>query len=307
MTQLETARPDLSGWTVGVIGLGLMGLPMARNLLAAGARVLVHNRSPGPVDALVADGAVRTAGPEDMAARTDLVILMLTDTPAVEAVAGALIGAATIGGAGAGLTIVDMGTTAVAATRALATRLEAKGGHWVDAPVSGGQLGAREGSLSIMTGAAESDFTRLLPLFQVLGQRTTHVGAVGAGQVAKAANQVIVGLTIGAVSEALALAKAAGVDPAKVRDALMGGFATSRILDLHGQRMVDGAFIPGGRATVQRKDLQQALDLAGQVGIDLPATALSRDLYDRMIALGWGDLDHSGLFKIYDQGNSDPE
>jgi 3-hydroxyisobutyrate dehydrogenase-like beta-hydroxyacid dehydrogenase len=270
--------------------------------MAAGARVVVHNRSAEPVKALVAEGAERADGPEDMAARVDLVILMLTDTPAVESVAGALIGAAR-----SGLTVVDMGTTALAATQALADRLGERGGHWVDAPVSGGQVGAQEASLSIMVGAAEADFGRLSPLFQALGRKITHVGGLGAGQVAKAANQVIVGLTIGAVSEALALSKAAGVDPAKVREALMGGFATSRILDLHGQRMIDGAFTPGGRATVQRKDLQQALDLADHLGIDLPATALSRDLYDRMIALGWGDLDHSGLFKIYGDGNADPK
>ncbi|WP_413204283.1 NAD(P)-dependent oxidoreductase [Rhodospirillum sp. A1_3_36] len=302
MANLETTSADLSSWTIGVIGLGLMGLPMARNLMAAGARVVVHSRSPAPVEALVAEGAERADGPEDLAARVDLVILMLTDTPAVDSVAGALIGAAR-----SGLTVVDMGTTALAATQGLAARLGERGGHWVDAPVSGGQLGAQEGTLSIMVGASEADFARLSPLFQVLGRKITHVGDLGAGQVAKAANQVIVGLTIGAVSEALALAKAAGVDPAKVREALMGGFATSRILELHGQRMIDGAFTPGGRASVQRKDLQQALDLAEHLGVDLPATALSRDLYDRMIALGWGDLDHSGLFKVYENGTADPK
>jgi 3-hydroxyisobutyrate dehydrogenase-like beta-hydroxyacid dehydrogenase len=293
-------RPDLTGQTIGLIGLGLMGQPMARNLLTAGARVVVHSRSPGPVDALVAEGAESVDGPAAMAGAVDRVILMLTDTPAVEAVAEGLIAAAR-----PGLTIIDMGTTAVAATHALGARLAERGGHWVDAPVSGGQGGAREATLSIMVGGAAEAIARVLPILQTLGRRITAVGGPGAGQVAKAANQVIVGLTIGAVAEALSLARAAGVDPARVREALTGGFADSRVLDLHGQRMIDGAFDPGGRATVQRKDMAQALDLAEQVGLRLPATALSRDLYDQLIARGLGGLDHSGLYRLYEDGGPD--
>ena len=223
---------------------------------------------------------------------------MATDTPAVERIVGAGDGIAD-GIAPDGL-VIDMGTTAVEATRALAKTIEGRGAHYVDAPVSGGEIGAKAGTLTIMAGGSEAAVARAMPYFQVMGASTTRVGEVGAGQIAKAANQVIVGLTIGAVAEALALAKRAGADPAKVREALQGGFAASRILEVHGQRMIDGAFTPGGKATTQRKDLQQALDLASSIGLELPATALTRDLYDRLIAAGCGDLDHSGLYTVID-------
>ena len=291
---------SLSGHVVGFIGLGLMGRPMAMNLHAAGAQVVIHNRSRAVVDVLAAEGLAPAHSPREVAERAPVVIVMATDTPAVEGIVGAGTGDGIANGIAPDGLVIDMGTTAVEATRALAKTIEARGAHYVDAPVSGGEIGAKAGTLTIMAGGSEAAVARAMPYFQVMGASTTHVGEVGAGQIAKAANQVIVGLTIGAVAEALALAKRAGADPAKVREALQGGFAASRILEVHGQRMIDGAFTPGGKATTQRKDLQQALDLASSIDLKLPATALTRDLYDRLIAAGGGDLDHSGLYTVVD-------
>lgn len=289
---------NLGGWTIGFIGLGLMGKPMCRNLQKAGAHVIVHNRSRGPVDELSAEGMEPADGPADVAAKAGTVIMMLTNTPAVEAV---LLGdGGVIESLRPGSLVIDLGTTKVLSTREFADAVKSRGGDYVDAPVSGGTIGAEGGSLTIMAGGSNEAVARAQPVFDVLGAKTTHIGDVGGGQIAKAANQMIVGLNIGAVAEALTLARKAGADPALVRAALQGGFADSRILEVHGQRMIDGAFEPGGRSTVQRKDLDQALELAATLGLDLPATALCRDLYDRMIETGHGDLDHSALIKAID-------
>ena len=288
----------LSGHIVGFVGLGLMGRPMATNLHAAGAEVVIHNRSRAVVDALEAQGLSPARSPREVAERAPVVVVMATDTPAVERIVGADDGIAN-GIAPDGL-VIDMGTTAVVATRELAASIEGRGAQYVDAPVSGGEVGAKAGTLTIMAGGSQPAVARAMPYFEVMGARVSHVGDAGAGQIAKAANQVIVGLTIGAVAEGLALARRAGADPARVREALQGGFASSRILELHGQRMIDGAFTPGGKATTQRKDMQEALDLASSIGLELPATALSRDLYDRLIAAGGGGLDHSGLYTVID-------
>lgn len=284
----------VTGRTVGFIGLGLMGRPMARNLAKAGASLVIHSRSPGPVEELAGEGMSPAAGPAEVAARADTVILMLSDTVAVETVAEALLESLR-----PGHLVIDMGTTAVAATRRIAEAVRGKGAEWVDAPVSGGTVAAEAGTLTIMAGGGEDAFARALPLFRALGQRITHVGEVGAGQVAKTANQVIVGLTIGAVAEALALAKAAGVDPAKVREAIRGGFAESRILELHGQRMVTGDFTPGGRVATQIKDLRQAEELAEQAGIQLPALGLSLELFEMLAEQGDGGLDHAALYRLF--------
>ena len=289
---------SLSGHVVGFIGLGLMGRPMSMNLHAAGAEVVIHNRSRAVVDALSAEGLSPAHSPREVAQRAPVVIVMATDTPAVEQIVNGNDGIAS--GIAPDALVIDMGTTAVEATRELAKTIESRGAHYVDAPVSGGEIGAKAGTLTIMAGGTPEAVSRAMPCFEAMGSHMTHVGDAGAGQIAKAANQVIVGLTIGAVAEALALARRAGADPAKVREALQGGFAASRILDVHGQRMIDGAFTPGGKATTQRKDMQQALDLAASIGLELPATALSRDLYDRLIASGGGDLDHSGLYTVID-------
>ncbi len=296
---------SLKGHKIGFIGLGLMGKSMARNLKAAGADMIIHNRSQGVIGELSGAGMTPAETPADVAGavgENGTVIMMLPDTPAVEKVLRGPDGVVSglIGGKGPGPLIIDMGTTKVIATRTFARDVEAAGGQYIDAPVSGGTLGAEDGALTIMAGGSEEALQRAAPIFDVLGQSTTHVGPVGTGQVAKAANQVIVGLNIGAVAEALVLAKKAGADPAKVRDALKGGFADSRILEVHGRRMIDGAFEPGGKCVTQRKDLDQALELAAELGFEMPATALNRDLYDKLIDAGLGDLDHSALIKAID-------
>lgn len=289
---------EIQGKHVGLIGLGFMGKPMARNLAAVGAIMTVHNRSRASVDELVAEGMTPAASPSEVAANCDIIITMLSDTPAVAAV---LTGPGGVfEGLSAGKLVIDMGTTKVPETRSFAKTAAENNALYVDAPVSGGTIGAENGTLTIMAGGADDAFLRAQPVLSVLGERITHVGPVGTGQVAKAANQVIVGLNIGAVAEALALARRAGADPAKVREALSGGFADSRILEVHGQRMIDGAFEPGAKSTIQRKDMDQALELAGQLGLDMPATSLSRDLYDKLIADGGGDLDHAALIKAID-------
>jgi 3-hydroxyisobutyrate dehydrogenase-like beta-hydroxyacid dehydrogenase len=290
---------SLDGETIGFIGLGLMGQPMSLNLKKAGARLIVHNRSRPVVDEMVAAGMIAASTPGAVATQAKTIIVMVSDTPAAQAVIGGPDGI--LSAVGPDSLIIDMGTTAVSATRRLAAVVSEAGGQYVDAPVSGGVVGAGDGTLTIMAGGSEDAIKRAMPFFEVLGGRLTHIGGVGTGQIAKAANQVIVGLVIGAVAEALTLARRAGADPAKVRQALKGGFADSRILELHGQRMVSGDFRPGGKATTQRKDLSQALDLAIEVGLEMPATRLNRDLYDRLIAAGCGDEDHSALIKILDR------
>lgn len=281
-----------------------MGKPMARNLARAGAAVIVHNRSPGPRAELAGEGMTAAASPAEAAraAGAGIVILMVTDTKAVETVLTGPNGV--LEGLASGALVIDMGTTQVAATKDLAEKVRAAGGSYVDAPVSGGQVGAERATLTILAGGAQEDIARALPVFRVLGERITRIGEVGAGQVAKTANQMIVALTIGAVAEALALAKAAGVDPALVREALKGGFADSRILELHGQRMAEGRFEPGGRATVQLKDVDQALAFADTLDLELPGLRRNRDLWARMIDAGHGDLDHSGLIKVIEKAEN---
>ena len=286
---------NLAGTTVGFIGLGLMGKPMARNLAKAGASLVINNRSQGVIEGLTKEGMTPASTPRAAAETADVVICMLSDTPALEQV---LMGEDGVFAAPLqGKLVIDMGTSKLLVTRMLAAKAQELGADYLDAPVSGGTLGAEAGNLTIMAGGTDAAFARALPVLQVLGAKITHVGPTGAGQVAKAANQVIVGLNIGAVAEALSLAQAAGVDPGKVREALGGGFADSRILEVHGLRMVEGRFTPGARCPIQRKDMDQAMELAEHLGIELPATALSRDLYDRVIAAGDGDLDHSGLIR----------
>jgi 3-hydroxyisobutyrate dehydrogenase-like beta-hydroxyacid dehydrogenase len=289
----------LSGKTIGLIGLGFMGRPMSINLLKASARLIVTNRSPEPRLEIAKQGATAVETPAEVAGMADIIICIVSDTSAVESTLYGVNGV--LQALRAETLFIDMGTTAMKATKTFAQAVSERGGYYVDAPVSGGTIGAEQGKLTIMAGGSDKAFTMALPVLQVLGGRITHVGSTGAGQVAKAANQVIVGLNIGAVAEALALAKAAGVDPGKVREALKGGFADSRILEVHGQRMVMETFEPGAKSTIQRKDMHQALELAADLDLDLPATALSRDLYDRLIESGGADLDHSALFKVIDK------
>lgn len=288
----------LDGWKIGFIGLGLMGRHMARNLHAAGAHVVIHNRSRAIVDELAREGMTAATSPADVARQTETTILMLTNTPAVELVVCGENGV--LEGLKEGDVLIDMSTTKVPATRALAEETVNKGGTYIDAPVSGGTGGAEAGSLTIMAGGTTSALECATPIFDALGDKLTHVGDVGAGQIAKAANQMIVGLNIGAVAEALTLAKRAGADPALVRQAIQGGFADSKVLEVHGQRMLDDQFQPGAHCTVQRKDMDQAIELAASLGLELPATSLNRDLYDRVINAGHSELDHAALIKAID-------
>ncbi|MCP5406820.1 MAG: NAD-binding protein [Chromatiaceae bacterium] len=292
---------SLDNYRIGFIGLGLMGRPMCLNLHRAGARLVIYNRSRAVVDNLIREAIEPADNPADVACRTEIVVLAVSDTPAVKQVLFGDNGLAD--GLRPGALVIDMGTTAVAATREYAARLAQTGVDFIDAPVSGGEIGARDGSLAIMAGGSEAAVKRAWPLFDILGKSTIHVGDVGAGQVAKAANQVIVGLNIGALAEALALAECAGVDPSKVRQALLGGFAASRILEVHGQRMIDSSFAPGGKVTTQHKDLSQALDLAASLGLSLPATHLNMTLYQRLIDKGEGGLDHSALIRLFRKEN----
>jgi 2-hydroxy-3-oxopropionate reductase len=284
---------------IGFIGLGIMGKPMAGNLLAAGYPLTVHNRSRETVDELAARGAAAARSPREVAASSDVVITMLPDSPDVEAVVLGPDGVAD--GIREGALYIDMSTIGPAVSRRIATVLSGRAVDAVDAPVSGGEPAAREGNLSIMAGGSEEAVERAGPIFEVLGKATTHIGPPGAGQVAKAANQVVVALTIQAVAEALVLARKAGVDPARVRDALLGGFAQSRILDLHGQRMLEGAYDPGFKLRLHRKDLAIALQIGREEHAPLFATAQAAELMDALLAQGAGDRDHSVLATLYEQ------
>ena len=289
----------LEGYKLGFIGLGLMGRPMCRHLHDAGAQLTVHNRSRAAAEQMVQPGIVAAESPAEVASCTEILVLMVSDTPAVEAVLFGTNGV--IEGLRSGSLVIDMGTTATQATREFADRLKRAGADLIDAPVSGGQMGAQDASLSIMAGGEDAAIERARPLFEVLGKHLTHVGGVGAGQVAKAANQIIVGLNIGAVAEALALAECAGVDKAKVREALLGGFAASRVLEVHGRRMIEENFTPGAKVATQHKDLRQAMELGASYDLSLPATRLNMDLYRILIEQGEGALDHSALFKLYQE------
>jgi len=300
----DSSTKTLTGRRLGLVGLGRMGLPMARNLLEAGARLTVFNRTAATAERFIRDnpGAVAAATPAAVVAASEIIIVNVSDTPAVESLMtgpqGLLAGLATP--ARPPRILIDMGTTAPAATRRFAEAAAKAGGAYLDAPVSGGVVGAEAGTLTIMVGGKDEDVARARPVLERLGSRVTHVGPSGAGQVAKAANQMIVALTIGAVAEAFALARTAHVDLPKLREALLGGFAQSRILDLHGQRMIEGRFEAGGRIRLQRKDVQQALEVAAEAGLELPGTQLNLKLWDEMIERGWGDLDHSALYKLYE-------
>jgi 2-hydroxy-3-oxopropionate reductase len=282
---------------IGFIGLGIMGKPMALNLLRAGYTLAVHTRSRGPVADVVAAGATDAGSARAVAERTDIVITMLPDSPDVRLVV--LGPGGVLEGARAGQVVVDMSTISPLVSREIAAALGAKSVASLDAPVSGGQKGAIDAALSIMVGGPAAVFERVLPVFQAMGKNIVHIGETpGAGQVAKACNQVIVATTIMAVAEALTLARKSGADVAKVRQALLGGFAQSRILDQHGQRILDRNFAPGFRIRLHRKDLGIALDAGKAYGVPLMATALIHEAMDAMIAQGHGDLDHSALARF---------
>jgi 2-hydroxy-3-oxopropionate reductase len=279
---------------LGFIGLGIMGTPMAGHLLKAGHTLYVNTRSKVPQDLLTA-GAENCTTAGEVAKRADIVFLMLPDTPDVEKVLFSEGGVAS--GLSKGKTVVDCSSIDPIATKGFAEKIKALGCDYLDAPVSGGEVGAKAASLTIMVGAEDKAFERIKPLFELMGKNITLVGGIGDGQVCKVANQIIVALNIAAVSEALVFASKAGADPAKVRQALMGGFAASRILEVHGERMIKRTFNPGFRIALHQKDLNLALQSARSLGMALPQTANAAQLMQSCDALGAGQLDHSALVK----------
>jgi 2-hydroxy-3-oxopropionate reductase len=277
---------------LGFIGLGIMGAPMAGHLRAAGHDLFVNTRSQVP-QALLDAGAVACKTPADVARQADVIFTMVPDTPDVQKV---LFGDNGIASAlGKGKTVVDMSSISPIETQAFAKQVEATGADWLDAPVSGGEVGAKAASLTIMVGGKDEVFARVQPLFALMGKNITHVGPAGAGQVTKVANQIIVALNIAAVGEALVFASKAGADPARVRQALMGGFASSRILEVHGERMIKRTFNPGFRIKLHQKDLNLALQGAKSLGVALPNTAMTAQLMQACAAQGHDQLDHSAL------------
>jgi 2-hydroxy-3-oxopropionate reductase len=279
---------------LGFIGLGIMGAPMAGHLRAAGHELFVTTRRAVP-QALLEAGAVACTHATEVAKNADIVFLMVPDTPDVEAVLFGPEGVAA--GLHAGKTVVDMSSISPTATKAFAARINALGCDYLDAPVSGGEVGAKAASLTIMVGGPQATFDRVLPLLQLMGKNITRVGGNGDGQTTKVANQIIVALNIAAVGEALLFASKAGADPAKVRQALMGGFAASRILEVHGERMIKRTFAPGFRIRLHQKDLGLALQGARELGVSLPQTASAAQLMQVCAANGGADLDHASLVK----------
>ena len=279
---------------IGFIGLGIMGRPMAMNLLAAGYPLTVHSRSPGPVDEVVTAGATRASGAAEVAAASDVTITMLPDTSDVEVVLTGEEGV--LDAVSAGALVIDMSSIDPAPTRAMAEAFAKRDAAMIDAPVSGGERGAIDGTLSIMIGGDPDAVARAMPIFEVLGKTIVHVGPSGAGQVTKACNQLVVAATIEAVAEALLLAERSGVDPGRVREALLGGFAGSKILEVHGQRMLDRAFDPGFRIRLHRKDARIVEDAAAATGTPIPSFAVVAAQLQRALDDGDGELDHSGLY-----------
>ncbi len=278
---------------VGFVGLGVMGRPMAENLLAAGHELTVASRSPEPVAALVAAGASAAGTPAEAARGAEAVVTMLPDGAAVAAVTEGEDGL--LAAAAPGALVIDMSTIEPAQARRLAATGSERGVAVLDAPVSGGDLGAREATLSIMVGGEQADFERALPLLRALGKTVTRVGGHGAGQVVKACNQVVVALTIEALAEALTLGEAAGIEPEKILDVLGGGLAANRVMDVRRENLLRGEFPPGFRVDLHRKDLGIALDAAEDLGVELPATPIVAALFDGLHEEGRGDEDHTAL------------
>ena len=283
---------------LGFIGLGIMGAPMCGHLVAASHQLFVHTRGKVP-EAVASSGATQCVSARGVSERADIVFLMLPDTPDVETVLFAGNGVAA--GLSKGKVVVDMSSISPIATKDFAARINAIGAAYLDAPVSGGEVGARNATLSIMVGGDEAVFERVKPLFEKMGKNITLVGGNGDGQTAKVANQIIVALNIEAVAEALVFAAKAGADPARVRAALMGGFAASRILEVHGERMVKRTFNPGFRIELHQKDLNLALASARALGVSLPNTATAQELFNSCAAHGGKGWDHSAMVKALEK------
>jgi len=278
---------------IAFIGLGIMGRPMALNLLRGGHRLTVWARRAESMRPLLEAGAQGAASASDCARRADLVISMVADAPDVAEVMRAVAG-----GASPGLVAVDMSTIAPAAARRIGEELAAAGVDFVDAPVSGGEAGAIAGALSIMAGGSEAAFARALPAFQCMGKNIVHIGPGGAGQVAKAANQIITGMGVLAVAEAMSFASKNGVDRGKVREALLGGFAASKILENHGQRMIERNFKPGFKSWMHGKDLDIVMQTAHELGLCLPGAAIAAQMFNAMVGAGLGEEDSVAVLKL---------
>ncbi|MBL8314805.1 MAG: 2-hydroxy-3-oxopropionate reductase [Rubrivivax sp.] len=284
---------------VGFVGLGIMGCPMARNLLKQGHALTVWSRRAASMQPLLEAGARGASSPAEVAAAADVVISMVPDAPDVREV---MLGAQGVArGARPGLVAVDMSTILPAAAREIAADLQALGIPFLDAPVSGGEGGAIAGTLTIMVGGSEAAMARVRPLFECLGKTIVHIGDSGAGQVAKATNQIITGVGVLTVAEALNFARRNGVDPAKVREALMGGAANSRILENHGQRMLDRNFNPGFKSWMHQKDMNIVLQTAHRLGVCLPASAAAAQMFNAMVGAGLGEEDSVAMIKLLEQ------
>ena len=279
---------------VGFVGLGIMGKPMAANLMKGGHTLYLYSRS-GVAPELTAAGGGACGSAKEVAQKADFIITMVPDTPDVEKVLFGTAGVAE--GLSKGKFVIDMSSISPFETKAFAQRINQLGCEYVDAPVSGGEVGAKNASLTIMVGASESTFEKVKSLFELLGKNITLVGGNGAGQTCKVANQIIVALNIEAVAEALLFASKAGADPAKVRQALMGGFASSRVLEVHGERMIKRTFDPGFRIELHQKDLSLALSNARKLGVSLPNTATAQELFNACVAHGGPKWDHSGMVR----------
>ncbi len=286
---------------IGFIGLGVMGRPMALNLIKAGHTLWVYGRRPETMAALVDAGATGCGSPSELAQSADIIIVMVSDTPDVEQV---LFGDHGISkGARPGTIVVDMSTISPTATRGFAERLHAQGVEMLDAPVSGGDVGAISATLSIMVGGLLAVFEQVRPIFEALGKNIVRVGGNGAGQVAKACNQIVVAVTIEGVAEALLFARKNGVDPAKVREALMGGFAGSRILEVHGQRMLDNAYQPGFKTRLHQKDMHIVMQTAYELGLALPAAALVMQHLNALMGSGDAEQDSTAVMKVVERAS----
>jgi 2-hydroxy-3-oxopropionate reductase len=282
---------------VGFIGLGIMGRPMAANLIAAGHQLFLSSRSGVPAE--FTGKATACASSKEVAQQADVIITMVPDTPHVEA---ALFGAQGVAaGLSAGKLVIDMSSIAPIATKEFAKKINALGCDYLDAPVSGGEVGAKNAALTIMVGGSEAAFARAKPLFEAMGKNITLVGGNGDGQVCKVANQIIVALNIEAVAEALVFAAKAGADPARVRQALMGGFAASKVLEVHGERMIKRTFNPGFRIELHQKDLNLALNAAQSLGLSLPNTSGALQLFNACVAQGGAGWDHSAMVRALEK------
>jgi len=280
---------------IGFIGLGIMGKPMAANLIKGGNKLFLSSRTSVPAELTAAGGTV-CANAKEVAQKSDIVIIMVPDTPDVEKVLFGANGVAE--GLSKGKTVIDMSSISPIETKTFAKRINELGCEYLDAPVSGGEVGAKNAALTIMIGGTQAAFDKVKPVFELMGKNITLVGGNGDGQTCKVCNQIIVALNIEAVSEALVFASKAGADPAKVRQALMGGFASSRILEVHGERMIKRTFDPGFRIELHQKDLSLALSGARALNLSLPNTATTQELFNAAAALGGKGWDHSGLVRV---------